>query len=789
MANWIIVVDDDTTNLKAAGKILSQRGFRVTALKSGRAMLDYLAENGTPELILLDIMMPDMDGFDTLEALRAWEAEGNRSETPVIFLTSEEDSDIETRGFEMGVSDFIRKPFDPEVLMKRLEKVIGTKEKIERIEEDAQTDAMTGFYNKAATRERLEQICQKEIGCLLMIDLDSFKSINDIYGHDMGDRILISFSEIIKNNVPNGSLCGRIGGDEFLVFAKGLINETEIKAFTVKLNESIMAEAKKLFGEGFLVPLGASVGAVLVPEQGTSFSDLFHMADTALYDVKGEGKHNYSLYRKGVSNVTDAKDMEMNLKTLSSLLEERSIPNSVMWMGQEAFGIIYRYMMRYMGRYNVSGFKVLINVEVADTVPSEDVLRIIEEVKILLQGSLRNSDVMMQTGKDQFFILLPELDADHIDVVIDRMLKGWSEHEDGDKAKLNYEVDMVFESNKPKQDADEPDWVVVVDDDKVNLQRAGHILSQNGIRATALTSGQALLDFMKENRPSLILLDYRMPDMDGFETLRKLRTMEAEEAEVPVIFLTGDDDEDTEVEGLKLGAMDFIKKPFTPEVLLLRVRHSIELIRLQSNLSAEVEKKTEENEKLFIHVVASLATAIDAKDTYTNGHSSRVATYAREIASRHGYSSKAQSDIYMMGLLHDVGKIGIPDAVINKPGKLTNEEFDMIKTHPVMGAKILSNIQEMPELATGAKWHHERYGGGGYPDGLAGEAIPEQARIIAVADAYDAMSSRRSYRDVLPQEKVREQIESGIGTQFDPTFARIMLNMIDEDTEYKMREV
>ena len=185
----------------------------------------------------------------------------------------------------------------------------------------------------------------------------------------------------------------------------------------------------------------------------------------------------------------------------------------------------------------------------------------------------------------------------------------------------------------------------------------------------------------------------------------------------------------------------------------------------------------------------SLATAIDAKDTYTNGHSTRVATYARDIASRHGYSSKQQSDIYMMGLLHDVGKIGIPDAVINKPGKLNDEEFAMIKTHPVMGAKILSSIQEMPKLATGAKWHHERYGGGGYPDGLAGEAIPEEARIIAVADAYDAMSSRRSYRDVLPQEKVREQIESGMGTQFDPVFAKIMLNMIDEDTEYTMREV
>lgn len=333
------------------------------------------------------------------------------------------------------------------------------------------------------------------------------------------------------------------------------------------------------------------------------------------------------------------------------------------------------------------------------------------------------------------------------------------------------------------------DWIIVVDDDTSNLKMAGHILSRNNMRVTALKSGQALLDFLKNNEsPDLILLDIKMPGMDGFETLEKLRQQEQGNDEIPVIFLTADEDQESEKKGLSLGAMDFIKKPFVPQVLMLRIRHIIDLIRLQRNLSQEVERKTEENEKLFIHVVHSLADAIDAKDTYTNGHSGRVAMYSREIAKRYGYSEKAQSDIYMMGLLHDVGKIGVPDAVINKPTKLTDEEYEMIKSHPVMGARILKNIKEMPSLATGARWHHERYGGGGYPDGLVGDNIPEEARIIAVADAYDAMSSRRSYRDVLPQEVVRREIEKGKGTQFAPQFADIMLAMIDEDTEYKMRE-
>ena len=214
-----------------------------------------------------------------------------------------------------------------------------------------------------------------------------------------------------------------------------------------------------------------------------------------------------------------------------------------------------------------------------------------------------------------------------------------------------------------------------------------------------------------------------------------------------------------------------------------------ELVHLQHNLEDEVEKKTRENESLSLHVVQTLAEAIDAKDNYTSGHSGRVARYSREIARRANYSERDQNEIYMMGLLHDVGKIGVPDAVINKPGRLTDDEFEQIKNHPVMGARILKTIREMPKLVTGARWHHERFDGSGYPDGLKGLDIPEEARIIAVADAYDAMTSNRSYRSGMAQSKVREQIEKGKGTQFDPKFADIMIQMIDEDKDYRMREM
>lgn len=338
------------------------------------------------------------------------------------------------------------------------------------------------------------------------------------------------------------------------------------------------------------------------------------------------------------------------------------------------------------------------------------------------------------------------------------------------------------------------DWILVIDDDTSNLRMASRILGAENMRVSCLKSGEDAIKFLQENRPDLILLDIHMPGMDGFETIAAVRENETT-AEIPVIFLTADDDSDTEKRGLEAGAMDFIKKPFVPEVLLLRVRHTIDLIRLQTNLSHEVEKKTQEvmaqHEKLdriSMQIVTALSGAIDAKDTYTNGHSTRVAEYSREIARRAGLSEEVQNDIYMMGLLHDVGKIGMPDAIINKPTRLTEEEYAIIKNHPVMGARILKNITEFPKLITGARWHHERYDGKGYPDGISGEDIPLEARIIAVADAYDAMSSRRSYRDVLAQEQVRAEVEKGKGTQFDPVFAEIMAAMIDEDTDYQMRE-
>jgi len=479
-----------------------------------------------------------------------------------------------------------------------------------------------------------------------------------------------------------------------------------------------------------------------------------------------------------------------NLEEIASSLEECNDASNGMWMGREVFGNVYRHMLRYMERYHGIAFQVLFTVEMPKDTSETMRAEIMTQFRRQLQHTLRESDMMLESGENQVFLLLPEVHESDIAHVIFRVIDEWKRTEYGLLTVIDSEVRRVDLDNgkSTAHNRKGVDWVVVVDDDVTNLKMAGTILSRQHMRVTALKSGRALLDYVRDNRPDLILLDVRMPEMDGFETLRRLKQETSSGQEIPVIFLTADENAESEMKGLELGAMDFIKKPFVPEVLTLRVRHIIELVRLQKNLADEVEIKTQENENLSLRIVQTLAEAIDAKDNYTNGHSGRVAKYTREIARRFGYSQKRQDEIYMMGLLHDVGKIGVPDAVINKPAKLTEEEYAQIKTHPVMGDRILKNIRERPKLAVGARWHHERYDGTGYPDGLSGDKIPEEARIIAVADAYDAMTSRRSYRGILPQDIVRNEIKNGKGKQFDPAFADIMLAMIEEDEDYTMRE-
>lgn len=325
--------------------------------------------------------------------------------------------------------------------------------------------------------------------------------------------------------------------------------------------------------------------------------------------------------------------------------------------------------------------------------------------------------------------------------------------------------------------------VMVVDDTPSNLQYAMEVLADL-YKVVPIKSGEACLAAMEKVTPDLILLDIEMPGLNGFDTLKMVRAKE-EYSSIPVIFLTAHADKENEIKGFEAGAVDFIMKPFVPEVMRARVSTQIELAEYRSDLEEMVERKAEENKTLTFQAIMAITKAVDAKDVYTRQHSTRVAKFSREIAIRLGKFCDVEiENIYRLALLHDIGKIGIRDDVLKKPGRLSDEEFAEMKTHTTIGANILKDVTLVKDVALGAKYHHERYDGKGYMEGLKGEEIPLCARIVSIADAYDAMTSDRAYRKALPKDVVRGEIEKGRGTQFDPQLVDIMLGIMDDGIEF-----
>jgi putative two-component system response regulator len=335
--------------------------------------------------------------------------------------------------------------------------------------------------------------------------------------------------------------------------------------------------------------------------------------------------------------------------------------------------------------------------------------------------------------------------------------------------------------------------VLAVDGSEEDRTKLKNILASR-VNFFGVAAGSAGLAYVEQKRPDLVLLADDLPDMDGFEVLRRIREDERFK-EIPVIMMTMDQSQKAEAASIMAGAFEIVRKPFVPIIVVKKVEQVLELEYLHRHLRSEVRRQTHlaeerlaSSQRLFEETVMALAKTIDAKDAYTRGHSQRVGRYSRHIAYKLGWTEEEQQKLYFMGLLHDIGKIGVPEAIINKPDRLTEEEYNRIKEHTVIGSEILELVAEFPELTIGARSHHERFDGKGYPDGKKGTEIPIYARIIAVADAYDAMTSKRSYRDILPQNVVRAEIAKGRNSQFDPEFADVMLQIIDEDEDYMLHE-
>ncbi len=320
--------------------------------------------------------------------------------------------------------------------------------------------------------------------------------------------------------------------------------------------------------------------------------------------------------------------------------------------------------------------------------------------------------------------------------------------------------------------------ILIVDDEENNLQLLKRTF-RGAYNILVAHNGLEALDVVKQNASSIALIvsDQKMPVMEGTEFLKQVNDMNPQ---IIKILLTGHVGTDIIVSAINdCNLFQYILKPFEPEELKIAVENGIEKYSMAENNQSYYRELKE----LFYKTIRAISNALDTKDSYTNGHSLRVTLYSMILAKELNLNDSYLEDIEIAGLLHDIGKIAMPKSILCKNGRLTDEEFLVMKSHPTRGEKIVINIKKLHIIAEWVKSHHERYDGTGYPDGLKGENIPLAGRIIALADTYDAMTSTRPYRTALSHETAISEIKRCAGTQFDPSLAELFIMLSNKINE------
>ncbi|MDR2491991.1 MAG: response regulator [Coriobacteriales bacterium] len=341
--------------------------------------------------------------------------------------------------------------------------------------------------------------------------------------------------------------------------------------------------------------------------------------------------------------------------------------------------------------------------------------------------------------------------------------------------------------------------VMMVDDNVTNLTLGKNLLKEV-YDVYTVPSAKKMLDLLDKLQPDLILLDIEMPEMNGYEAIKKLKS-DPRFADIPVVFLTARADEGSEMEGLSLGAVDYIYKPFSGPLLIQRIRNHLitveqrrDLERYNHDLESLVEQKAAQVNELKNTVIASIAELVESRDNVTGNHIMRTQAYLKllldELTGQGIYTDLTREwnfdFLFTAAQLHDVGKIAISDTILNKPDRLTAEEFEIMKTHAPLGVKIINTIEGktkehafLHHAKTIAGTHHEKWDGTGYPSGLKGKNIPLEGRLMAIADVYDALISVRPYKKALPIPEAEHIIVEGAGTHFDPVLVGVFQTIAD----------
>ncbi len=427
----VLIVDDEQINLMMTDNILSTQYETLMASSAIEAIEMFKIEQ--PDMILTDLRMPGMSGFELQNTLQEQYAQT----IPVMFMTADGSDENESEGLERGAVDFIRKPFRADVLLKRVDRILQNVD----LKKAAQTDPMTGLLNKASSQDEISKAVRSIPGVLMMIDLDSFKLVNDIYGHSMGDRILIRFAEIIRSTLRSSDLVGRMGGDEFIAFCQHVKEEDVIAEKSKYINDELIKSAKEYMGEDMTIPLGASIGAVLAPMEGTDFLTLYKKADSALYEVKQNGKHGYSLYKDRFRQTQETSVTVGGVQNAMMILGERSRKKGAYSLPFEQFQLVYRFLSRVELNYHRANRIVLFTLQGENV--SKEILGDMQEVFFEeVVNSLRASDVVTKNGHNQVIVLLLEADQRYSEMVVNRLKSKW--HDIGDKKGVTMTEEMTI---------------------------------------------------------------------------------------------------------------------------------------------------------------------------------------------------------------------------------------------------------------------------------------------------------------------------------------------------------
>lgn len=654
----ILVIDDDISILELLKSLLMTQGYEVTLAQSGQEALEKLKET-IPHLIILDIMMPEMNGYEVCKRIRK---KPTLKHLPIIMLSGKGDVADEIEGWRIGIDEYIVKPFNTEELIAIIASVIY------RTYLGIDANPLTKLPGNNSIREEINNCIEhKNSFAACFIDLDNFKAFNDHYGFDKGDEAIKLTAGVIINAVHEigveEDFIGHIGGDDFVV----ITHPDRVEALCREIIEKFDEAIPDLYSEqdrqqGFILSLNR----------------------------KGE-KEEFPIMSISMGVVTNKK------RTLTHLAEVSTIGSELKEYAKTFFG-------------------------------------------------------------------------------------------------SNYIVDKRKEEKEfsPEDEILKKESILIVDDNMDICTILSMSFKKEGYRIITEQTGTGALSRIKEGSFNVLLLDIRLPDISGLEILKAVKQTAPETI---VIIITGHGSIEVAIEALRYDAYDYLEKPLDVEKVKVTIKRGIQHQRLEAKNKELIQNLTKKNidlnqkieevlmlnkslQALYLGTMAALVNTIEAKDSYTRGHSDRVTDFAVSIARELNLPEDEQELIRYACQLHDIGKIGIRDYILNKVEELNQEEWNEIKQHPTTGADIVKSLGFLEKGIPFIRHHHERYDGGGYPQGLRMEDIPLGARIIAVADTFDAMTSDRAYRKAKSVDVAIKELEENAGRQFDPQVVDAFLKII-----------